>query len=510
MATIAELNVRIGAILAPMEKGLLQAEKKLQASGQRLSSIGQDIAISIGLPLAAIGVSAVKAAGDIESLTLALEGQLGSAEKAREELELLRKAALAPGLGFEQAVRGSVQLQAVGLSAEEARRTIEAFGNGLALAGKGGAELDGVITAIGQISSKGKVFAEEINQIAERLPQIRTLMKQAFGTSNTEDIQKLGLSSQEFTAAIVEQLEKLPKATGGIKNAFDNLRDSLNQSLATIGFAINDAFSVGDAFAKFSGAISAAAKAFDGLSDSTKQFVVIVGGALIALGPLVKIFGILQAAKASYVLGLENIKKGLLAVSGAALRAAQALVTFAAANPVLALTIAVAAFYTAIAVYDNYRKSVTGVTAAQRELNKVNETAEESIAAQRIEAERLTKIIANGNSTLKQQQAALDKLIKIAPDYYGALDRTAISVDAVKAATDKYIGSLRLQAKITAAKDQLVEYEKQLLKVEKNSDASIVQQFGNAILSVGNAGAFAARNAVTYTKNLAENKAFYP
>jgi len=502
MATIAELNVRIGAILAPMEKGLLQAEKKLQASGQRLSSIGQDIALSIGLPLAAIGVSAVKAAGDIESLTLALEGQLGSAEKAREELELLRKAALAPGLGFEQAVRGSVQLQAVGLSAEEARRTIEAFGNGLALAGKGGAELDGVITAIGQISSKGKVFAEEINQIAERLPQIRTLMKQAFGTSNTEDIQKLGLSSQEFTAAIVEQLEKLPKATGGIKNAFDNMRDSVNQSLATVGFAINDAFDVTGTLASFSNVISSLANSFAELNPTVRAVVLSVGAFLIALGPLVKIFGLLQAAKATYVIGLEGVKKGLLSVSGAALNAAKAFQALSLAQKATGIGIAIAVITALAFAYSELANSASDAEKAQMAVNDVNKTAAETVAKAKSETDLLIAAIKDENASYAERRKALDELIRIAPEYFGTLDKNKISIEAVTAAQEKYIASLLLTAKAQAARDKLVDLEKQLINVREAADPSILQQVGNGLLSLGNAGAFAALNAKTYAGNI--------
>ena len=90
--------------------------------------------------------AAVKAAGDMESLQLAMESQLGSAEAARKELELLRIEALKPGLGFEQAVRGSVALQSVGFSADKSRKIITEFGNALSIAGKGAAELDGVVT----------------------------------------------------------------------------------------------------------------------------------------------------------------------------------------------------------------------------------------------------------------------------------------------------------------------------------------------------------------------------
>jgi len=442
-----------------MEDGLLRAEKKLQASGQRLSSIGQDIALSIGLPLAAIGVSAVKAAGDIESLTLALEGQLGSAEKAREELELLRKAALAPGLGFEQAVRGSVQLQAVGLSAEEARRTIEAFGNGLALAGKGGAELDGVITAIGQISSKGKVFAEEINQIAERLPQIRTLMKQAFGTSNTEDIQKLGLSSQEFTAAIVEQLEKLPKATGGIKNAFDNMRDSVNQSLATVGFAINDAFDVTGTLASFSNVISSLANSFAELNPTVRAVVLSVGSLLIALGPLVKIFGILQAVKATYVIALEEVKKGLLAISGAALNAAKAFGALKTAQQATIIGAAIAVITALAFAYKEYASRVSESAEATKAFNENQKNAVSENDRATYSIRQLAKAAQNEALSEEERIKALNELKRISPEYFGNLDIEKGKIVGLDGAVKNYVESMLKAAKTRAA----------LADIEKNA-----------------------------------------
>jgi len=505
MATIADLNVRLG-VINNVAKGLAKAERDWRRAGEKMAGIGQQISLSIGLPLGLIGRQAIKAAGDIESMTFALEAQLGSAQAAREEIEKLRTSALAPGLGFEQAVKGSIQLQAVGFSADRARKTIEAFGNGLALAGKGAQELDGVLLALTQISAKGVISAEEINQIAERLPQIRTLMKQAFGTANTEALQKLGVTSDQFIDAITQQLQKLPKATGGIKNAFDNLRDSINQSLASIGTTVNETFNLAAIFERAGKALSGAAKAFDDLSDGGKKFVIVLAGALTAIGPLLVGIGSLKVVGSLAAGGLLVITNGLKALIANALLAARAFQALSLAQKAFGVGAVLFLVYSLVTAFADYNDQLKSTTAAQRALNDVNETAEESIAGQRVEVERLTKTIEKEGTTLAQKQKALDALVKISPEYYGQLDRTAISVDKVRAATDRYVASLRLEAKIKAAKDELVEYEKQLLRVEKNSDAGILQQFGNAILSVGNAGAFAARNALTYTENLAENR----
>ena len=87
-----------------------------------------------------------------------------------------------------------------------------------------------MVLALSQIQSKGYVSAEEINQIAERLPQIRTLMLAAFGTASSEAIKDLGLSSEQFIEGITTQLEKLPRASGGIKNSLENFSTPSNRA----------------------------------------------------------------------------------------------------------------------------------------------------------------------------------------------------------------------------------------------------------------------------------------
>jgi hypothetical protein len=86
-----------------------------------------------------------------------------------------------------------------------------------------------------QIVAKGVVSAEEINQIAERLPQIRTLMKEAFGTSDTEVLQKMGIGSDEFIAAIVDAASELERATMTSSAAMSNLQDDWKDFMQSIG-----------------------------------------------------------------------------------------------------------------------------------------------------------------------------------------------------------------------------------------------------------------------------------
>ena len=160
-----------------------------------------------------------------DSMVQSLKLVEGTASATSARLETLRQMARDPGLGFEEAVAADVRLRSAGLSAEVSAGAIKGFANALASVGGGKDEFDGIVRALGQISAKGVVAAEEINQIAERLPQIRALMTDAFGTANTEELQKRGITSQQFIEAMVVSLGKMPRAVGGVQNTLDNFSD---------------------------------------------------------------------------------------------------------------------------------------------------------------------------------------------------------------------------------------------------------------------------------------------
>ena len=193
---------------------------------------------------AAVGVAAFSGyamaqAAELEALTLGLQNYAGSIEETQKQLARLKEVAKLPGLGFKEAIEGSIALQAVGFDARLAERALSSFGNALASVGKGKADLDGVILALSQIVSKGAISAEEINQIAERVPQIRQAMMAAFGSASGEVLGKQGVGPQKFIQGIIKELEKLPKAPNAAKNFFENLQDVGFRAFASIGSVLN-------------------------------------------------------------------------------------------------------------------------------------------------------------------------------------------------------------------------------------------------------------------------------
>jgi hypothetical protein len=139
MAVSAGLIARIGAEIGPLQRALKTAERDLKSFSRKAGTLGDTLSAGISAPIAIIGGSALKAAGDIEQLQLALEStfknQGRTIAESRKELEALRQSAKAPGLDFEQAVKASIRFQNVGISAEKARKAIEELANATATSG---------------------------------------------------------------------------------------------------------------------------------------------------------------------------------------------------------------------------------------------------------------------------------------------------------------------------------------------------------------------------------------
>jgi tape measure domain-containing protein len=242
--TVAELTAKISVV------GEAAAVRALSRVGQSAKSVGEAIRTAADatrlFELAQnsfAAVTGVQAAMAYDSQVRGLAAYAKNAEELQTQLGRLKEIAKLPGLGLTEVRAGVLNLEAAGLSAQTSERALMAFGNALALVGKGKSELDGVILALGQIASKGAISAEEINQIAERVPQIRQVLVSAFGTASTEAIQKMGMSADVAIGKIIAGLEQLPKATSSALTTFENLQDALEQAFLPIGRGILDIFS---------------------------------------------------------------------------------------------------------------------------------------------------------------------------------------------------------------------------------------------------------------------------
>jgi tape measure domain-containing protein len=218
---MATINAKIRLDSSQFQGGLNRAVTSANQAVQKMS--GQFGALkniagfgAIGAAVGVIGQKVIEASVPFEKFQRQLMLVAGGAEAAKVKFAELQQAATLPGLDLASAVDGQIRLQTLGYTADEATAHIKTLAKNIAAFGGGGEEMKGVILAFSQISSKGQVFAEEINQIAERLPTVRTLMKEAFGTSNAEEIQKMNISARQFTDAMMNGMAGSQQVTSGL------------------------------------------------------------------------------------------------------------------------------------------------------------------------------------------------------------------------------------------------------------------------------------------------------
>lgn len=491
MATIAELNIRLGLISKDFERGIQQVERTLRRSGQNLQSLGEKLTLAVSAPLAALGAAAIKQAGDLESLKLAMRSTFETAgrsiQAADAELEALRKSALAPGLDFEQAVKASIRLQGVEYSAEAARKTIEQMANAIALTGGTAENLDSVTVQFSQMIAKGKVLAQDLRIVQENMPIISKLMKQAFGTQNAEALQKMGISGREFVDKITAAAAELPRVEGGIKNALVNAGAAARQSLANLGDSISKAFNVSDLLNRFSAFVLDIADQFRLLDDGAKKFLLTAGSIAIAIGPVVKVVGLLISGIGALRGTIAGIGSAFASVYGGITKAAGA---FSKLNDALKfgyITIAIAA---AVALYNAWGYLVDKwdeANVAYKTIQSVQKQATASIAKEKSEVDLLVGVLNDENATREQKADALKKLQTISPQYFGSLKEENGLVVGLKDSYNLYIEALLKSARAAAAREKLIEVERRLLDITQER-ADLQQSSGGSARALAFAG----------------------
>lgn len=321
MAAKASLIISIGGEISSLDRATKAAAAKIQGLASQIQTAGTTLTLGITAPVLAFGKAAITAGAEIESLKLALASLEGSTAGAEKRFKELLEVAKLPGLGVREAVQADLTLRSYGLSAEKAKEATLAFGNALAAAGRGKADLAETVRQFAQLSTTSKLTAENLKPVIERVPQVAALLREKFGTANAEAIRELGVGTQEVVNTIITGLQKVPPVTGGLKNALENLTDLTEQNLARAGDALKpfvERFSK-DFAEPLINKIGEAAEAFSRLPDSVQNTAAAIAGVAVTAGPALYFFGSL-AQSVTNLVTLYGKLPSAAKLAGAAIR----------------------------------------------------------------------------------------------------------------------------------------------------------------------------------------------
>ena len=452
------LSIKIRADASPLERALKTVGRDMAAFSQKALAIGRGVTLGFTGPIIAMGSSFVNAAASMDQLERGMAAVMGSTSEAGKELSKLKESAKLPGLGFEEAVRGSIRLQAVGLKAEQARKVLETFGKAIATTGGGAVELEAVQYQLTQMISKNRILAEDFKPIQSAVPLIGKALKLAFNTDNIEAVRATGVSAKEFAMRLTESLGVLPEvmnSTGGIRNQFDNLRDALKFASAEMGKAILKNIDLEAVIDSVTERINMLSDWFGSLSDGMQKFILGATKNIAIFGGLAWIIGQVGSALGTFIYVMGQAVKQLILFD----RATKSVTLLTGGWITL---IAAAAVAVGLLAYD-FNQSLKPMDTFNDHLSVGAKNARK----ESVEFNSLMSVLQDANTSLSTRATALETINTKYKDYLPNLIEEATSIDAIRIAQEKGNIALQNKFKVLAAQGVLEKQSKKLLDLRE-------------------------------------------
>ncbi|NMD69611.1 tape measure protein [Bacillus sp. DNRA2] len=150
--------------MSNLQSSTQKAFDTIANAGKVVAGAGAAMSVAAG---AAMGVGLNYLAG-MQKAEIGLQTLTGSADETARIMKDLQNFAINTPFEFDGMLQGTRRLIGMGMASDQATQMLYATADAVAAAGGGAAELDGVLLALGQIQAKGKISAEEMNQLAER------------------------------------------------------------------------------------------------------------------------------------------------------------------------------------------------------------------------------------------------------------------------------------------------------------------------------------------------------
>ena len=185
---------------------------------------------------------------EIETQTRSIQVLTGSAEQTKKIIQELQQLGAVTPFTSTELIDSAKRLQAFGVEAKEVVDTTRKLAD---VAGATGAELDGLVTAYGQVQAKGRLQGEELLQFQERGVALQEELRKAYGLSGEEfqkALSKGQISAEAVEFAITRLTEKGGKYANGaiaqsttLAGKFSTLTDGIEQVARTVGTALTPA-----------------------------------------------------------------------------------------------------------------------------------------------------------------------------------------------------------------------------------------------------------------------------
>lgn len=359
-----------GDILYHFKGDTSDLDKKTNDMGKNLkttlNNIGNAMTVGVTIPLTAIATAGVKYNAELESYTANLTTLLGGNKKQAEELlNTLKETAKTTPYETSQLVKATQTMMSFGISADNAKKYLNQIGD---ISMGNSEKLAGLTLAFSQVQSAGKLTGQDLLQMINQGFNPLNIISKETGESMTslkERMAQGGVSAQEVAHAFEIATSKgglfykgMEKGAQTTEGKISTLKDSFKEATGSLTEALLPALtSIVEALTKV-------ADWFNGLSEEGKNTILIIGGIVASIGPLIKIgLGIAQIVSAFKT--FVTVIKSLQVVTKLMTIAQTALNIVMAMNPITLIVIAIITLIAILVLLYNkcewFRNLVNGI-----------------------------------------------------------------------------------------------------------------------------------------------------
>lgn len=237
MANIVDIVVNATDQASSVIRGVANSFDSLGSAGQVAGGVALGALAGIGVALGGVAVAGAKYNAMLESSNARWQTLTGSVEGANKQMAFSSQYAKSSPFDYQGIDETATSLMGMGMELQDVNKWIPTLGDMASVLGGGTETIKGVGTALGQMSAKGKVSAEEMGQLAERGVNAWQMIADGMGLSVAE-VRKLSEDGKLLASDALPLIQAgMAKTFGGstatymksTAGQFDQLKEGASQ-----------------------------------------------------------------------------------------------------------------------------------------------------------------------------------------------------------------------------------------------------------------------------------------
>lgn len=230
--------------------GFSSSLQAVQAKAVAMGQIVANVITKVASEMAQFAVSGVKYNATIEDYTTSFEVMTGSADKAAETVENLKKLSATAPFELTDLAETTKLLMNYGFTADDAQEKLTMLGD----ISQGSADkMQRIATAYGQMSSAGKVYLQDVKQMIEAgfspLQEISESTGESMASmydrisKGTISVDEITASMQRATSEGGKYFQSMEKQSQTFNGQMSTLQDNVGQIMGSLSSDISNALS---------------------------------------------------------------------------------------------------------------------------------------------------------------------------------------------------------------------------------------------------------------------------